>query len=62
MANLEPIGYQLVITTFVFGFVALTTLLIRLWFRVRQRKYDASDHCLVAAMVGLGIQLVPRSA
>ncbi|KAH7357509.1 hypothetical protein BKA66DRAFT_445549 [Pyrenochaeta sp. MPI-SDFR-AT-0127] len=50
MANLEPIGYQLVIVTFVFGFVALATLLFRLWFRVRQRKYDASDSCLVAAM------------
>jgi len=51
MAELEPIGYQLVIITFVFGFVALATLAVRLWFRVRQKKYDISDSCLVAAMV-----------
>ncbi|KAF1840636.1 uncharacterized protein K460DRAFT_410052 [Cucurbitaria berberidis CBS 394.84] len=51
MADLEPIGYQLVITTFVFGFVALSTLVIRLWFRARYRKYDVSDLCLIAAMI-----------
>jgi hypothetical protein len=49
--DLEPIGYQLAIITFVFGFLALATLSVRLWFRVRQRKYEVSDSCLVAAMV-----------
>ncbi|KAH8725017.1 hypothetical protein GQ44DRAFT_772422 [Phaeosphaeriaceae sp. PMI808] len=47
MANLEPIGYQQVIVTFVFGFVALSTLIIRVWFRVRQRKFDSSDICAI---------------
>jgi hypothetical protein len=51
MADLEPIGYQLLIITFVFGFVALATLSMRVWFRVRQKKYDASDSCLIVAMV-----------
>jgi hypothetical protein len=50
-SNLEPIGYQLVVITFVFGFVALATLGVRLWFRLRQKKYDISDSCLIAAMV-----------
>jgi hypothetical protein len=49
--NLEPIGYQLVVITFVFGFVALATLSVRLWFRVRQKKFDVSDSLLIAAMV-----------
>lgn len=51
MAELKPIGHNLVIVTFVFGAVVLTTLAVRLWFRARNRKYDASDSCLIAAMV-----------
>lgn len=51
MSTLEPIGCRLVVTTFVFGTLAFGTLAARLWFRVQQRKYDASDTCLVVAMV-----------
>jgi hypothetical protein len=51
MAELQPIGHNLVIVTFVFGSVAFATLFFRLWFRARQRKYDTSDTFLVAAMV-----------
>lgn len=53
MSELEPIGHQLVIVTLVFGVASLATLSIRIGFRVRTRKYDVSDTCLVAAMVGL---------
>ncbi|KAF2125597.1 hypothetical protein P153DRAFT_434616 [Dothidotthia symphoricarpi CBS 119687] len=56
MADLEPIGYQLVIITVVFGFIALATLSVRVWFRLRQGKHDASDTCLIAAMTCAIIQ------
>lgn len=51
MPELEPVGYQLVIVTLVFCTVALVTLSIRIGFRVRNKKYDVSDTCLIAAMV-----------
>ncbi|KAF2632006.1 hypothetical protein BU25DRAFT_487580 [Macroventuria anomochaeta] len=51
MAELEPVGHQLVIVTLVFGIVAFVTLSIRIGFRTRSRKYDVSDTCLIAAMV-----------
>lgn len=51
MAQLEPVGHQLVIVTLVFGIAALATLSVRLGFRIKNRKYDVSDTCLVAAMV-----------
>lgn len=51
MTQLEPVGHQLVIVTVVFGLVALATLSIRMAFRIRSRRYDASDTCLIAAMV-----------
>ncbi|KAJ8110056.1 hypothetical protein OPT61_g6996 [Boeremia exigua] len=51
MAELEPVGHQLVIVTLVFGIAALATLSVRLGFRLRSRKYDVSDTCLVAAMI-----------
>ena len=51
MTELEPVGNQLVIVTLVFGVVALATLSIRIWFRIRSNKYDVSDTCLIAAMV-----------
>jgi hypothetical protein len=53
MTELQPIGHNLVIVTFVFGSVAFATLFVRLWFRARQRKYDTSDTLLIAAMVRL---------
>jgi hypothetical protein len=49
--DLEPIGYQLAIVTFVFGNLVLTTLSVRVWFRLSRKKYDVSDSCLIAAMV-----------
>lgn len=51
MAELEPVGHQLVIVTLLFGIVAFITLSVRIGFRIRNRKYDVSDTCLVAAMV-----------
>lgn len=51
MAELEPVGHQLVIVTSVFGLLALLTLSVRIGFRIRSRKYDVSDTCLIAAMV-----------
>ncbi|KAJ4349267.1 hypothetical protein N0V95_004697 [Ascochyta clinopodiicola] len=51
MAELEPVGHQLVTVTLVFGILALATLAIRIGFRVRNKKYDVSDTCLIAAMV-----------
>jgi hypothetical protein len=58
MDDLVPIGYQLIIVTFVSGFVSLATLSVRLWFRVRQRKDDVSDTFLIAAMVRLSQHFV----
>jgi hypothetical protein len=51
MAELEPVGHQLVIVTLVFGSLALAILSLRIAFRIRQKKYDISDTCLIAAMV-----------
>ncbi|KAF9696072.1 hypothetical protein EKO04_006133 [Ascochyta lentis] len=51
MAELEPVGHQLVTVTLVFGILALATLSIRIGFRLRNRKYDVSDTCLIAAMM-----------
>jgi hypothetical protein len=51
MTELEPVGHQLVIVTSVFGVLAMLTLSVRIGFRIRSRKYDVSDTCLVAAMV-----------
>jgi hypothetical protein len=51
MADLEPVGHQLVIVTLVFGSLALATLSLRIAFRIRHRQYDISDTCLMAAMV-----------
>ncbi|KAF1931023.1 uncharacterized protein M421DRAFT_364479 [Didymella exigua CBS 183.55] len=51
MAELEPAGHQLVIVTVVFGLVAFFTLSVRIGFRIRSRKYDVSDTCLIAAMI-----------
>jgi len=51
MIEPEPIGFQLVVVTLVFGILALTILSVRLWSRVDRRKQDASDLCLVLAIV-----------
>jgi hypothetical protein len=59
MADLEPVGHQLVIDTLVFGSLAMATLSLRIAFRLHHGKYDSSDTCLIAAMVRSPINQPP---
>lgn len=51
MAELKYSGATLVTTVLVLGGFTLAIFVLRLWFRISRRKYDASDTMLVAAVV-----------
>ena len=51
MADLRYSGTTLATTVLVLGCFTLAIFLLRLWFRITRRKYDASDTLLSAAVV-----------